>query len=115
MPPAWDTIASRAVEQLAPEERDSSVVYLDEMILPPGAAVEIDGGAVPVQRPSALAFVDLEPRLNWGHRCRYLLVDVETGDVESFDARMPPFLRGAPATLRVVWRGADVPDEALAV
>jgi hypothetical protein len=115
MQPAWDAIAKRALEQLAPDERDTSVVYLDERILPAGATVEIDGRAVPVRGPSVLAFVDLEPRLNWGHRSRYLLVDAESGDVESFDARMPPFLRGVPATLRVVWQGADVPDETLVV
>jgi inner membrane transporter RhtA len=115
MPLAWETIAERAVGQLAPEERDASVVYVDERILPAGVAVELDGRSVELDRAVAVAFVDLEPRLNWGHRCRYLLVDAETGAVDAVEARMPPFLRGAPPTLRLVWRGADVPDDAIAV
>lgn len=111
----WDAVAARAVAQLAPEERGSSVVYLDERVHPAGTSVDLEGRTVEVPGPTAVAFVDLEPRLNWGHRCRYLLVDVETGGVAALDARMPPFLRGAAPTLRVVHRGADVPDEALAV
>jgi hypothetical protein len=112
---SWDRIAARAVDELDLAERDRSVVYVDERVLPAGSSVDLGGRTIDLQRPAAMAFVDLEPGLNWGHRCRYLLVDAESGEVERVDAHMPPFLRGAAPTLRVVWRGPAAPDEALAV
>jgi hypothetical protein len=100
---SWDEVASLVIERLSGEERASSVVYVDERVLPAGSRVDVDGQTVELSRPSVLAFIDLEPQLNWGHRCRYELVDAETGDVQSFEAAMPPFLRGLPETMRVVW------------
>ena len=43
-----------------------------------------------------VAFVDLQPEANWGHDCRYLLVDPETGELQMVMAQFPPFLRGGP-------------------
>jgi hypothetical protein len=103
MPLSWDEVASRAIDELSADERDRSVVYVDELVLPAGATVEVDGRTVELRRPSVVAFVDLEPEANWGHRCRYLVVDAETGEVDSLDAHMPPFLRGMPETMRAVW------------
>jgi hypothetical protein len=100
---SWDEVASQVIERLSDEERTSSVVYVDERVLPAGSQVDVGGRTLELRRPSVLAFVDLEPALNWGHRCRYELVGAETGDVEAFDAAMPPFLRGMPQTMRVVW------------
>jgi hypothetical protein len=58
--------------------------------------------------------VDLEPRANWGHRCRYLLIDVESGRNRSVDKQFPPFLTDVPRSLRLIWQGDAVPPWALA-
>ncbi len=115
MPLAWDVVAERALATLTEEERRSSAVYLDESEVPAGASVEIDGRPTVVTSRSAVAFVDLEPRANWGHPCRYLVVDLASGAVRSIEAQFPPFMRGASRTLRLIWRGPDVPSWSVAV
>jgi hypothetical protein len=83
---------------------------MSDRVLEPGEELEVDGGRVEVDAPTLVAFVDLEPGVNWGHRCRYLLLDRDSGDVRAIDAQFPPFLRGMPPGLRVVYRAPGVPD-----
>jgi hypothetical protein len=105
-----DELARAAVESLSDEERSRAVVYISDNVLEAGEEVEIDGGRVQVDAPTAVAFADLEPGVNWGHRCRYLLVDAGSGKVRGIDAQFPPFLRGMPPEMRVVYRAEGVPD-----
>jgi hypothetical protein len=109
-----EEIARAAVASLTDEDRRGAVVYIDDRVLAPGEELEVDGARVAVDAPTVVAFADLEPGVNWGHRCRYLLVDRDSGDVRSIDAQFPPFLRGAPPGLRVVHRGPGVPQWAVA-
>jgi hypothetical protein len=109
-----DELARAAVETLSEEERPRAVVYMSDRVLEPGEEVEIDGGRVEIDAPTVLAFADLEPGVNWGHRCRYLLVDTSSGEVKRIDAQFPPFLRETPPGLRVVYRAPGVPDWAVA-
>jgi hypothetical protein len=60
-------------------------------------------------------FIDLQPKANWGHDCRYLLVAVDSGAIQQYPASFPPYLRGASPTLQIVWKGEDVPSWAAAV
>jgi hypothetical protein len=99
---------------LSSEERESSVVYLDKRVLPAGGVVRVGAEEMRTAWPAVMAFVDLEPRANWGHDCRYVLVNAETGELQAIEARMPPFLGGAPETLRVVWKPEAVPPWAVA-
>jgi len=62
-----------------------------------GEPLAIDGHTLRRERELIVLFVDLEPMLNWGHRCRYLL------------------LREVPPTLSVVWRGPSVPEWAVEI
>lgn len=112
---SWSEISNQVLNTLSPSERQSSVVYLDKRILPPHSTLEIDRRPVQVPSKVVVAFVDLDPTANWAHDCRYLLVDPETGRVKSVDARFPPFLRGAPETLQVIWKGNDVPNWTVAL
>ena len=98
---------------LTDEERRSAVVYLDDRVIEPPEVVTIDGEEIEVSSPSILAFVDQDPGANWGHASRYVIVDTERGEARSFPAQMPPFLRGVPATLRVIYRAEGVPDWAV--
>jgi hypothetical protein len=108
-------VAERATATLSASEKDSSAVYLDSTEIKGGTSV--DAGRITIEAPwdSYLSFVDLQPAVNWGHSCRYLLVNVHTGEVKTFEASFPPFLKGPSKTLQLIWRGARVPEWALAV
>jgi hypothetical protein len=110
----WKQVAERALKELSETERRGAAVYLDEVELAPGSTLKIDHNDVPVRRASAVVFVDKQPQANWGHPCRYFLVGLEDGTVESIEAQFPPFLRGVSKTLRLIWKGETVPDWAIA-
>jgi hypothetical protein len=110
----WKQVAERALKELSETEQRSGAVYVDEVVLAPGSTLKVDHNEVPVRRPSAVVFIDKQPQVNWGHPCRYLLVGLEDGKVESIEAQFPPFLRGVPKTLRLIWKGETVPDWAIA-
>ena len=110
----WDDVARRAMEELSVKERGESAVYLDEREIAAGSSVRIDGQDVPVRQKSAMVFVDRQPQANWGHSCRYLLIGLDDGHVSSYEAEFPPFLRSVPSTLRLIHKGAGIPDWAIA-
>ena len=114
MPLSWDQISELALTNLSPEERLSSVVYLEERVLPKGAVLEVDGEEMRMPWPAVKVFVDLEPTANWGHDCRYLLINAESGELRAIDARFPPFVHGTPDRLRVILKGEAVPGWAVA-
>jgi hypothetical protein len=110
----WAQVAKLAVKALTAAERQRGAAYLDEVVRPAGTSVEIDRKAVPVRRPLAVVFVDQAPGVNWGHPCRYLLIDLQDGRIQSVPAQFPPFLRAVPKTLRLIWKGDTVPEWAIA-
>jgi hypothetical protein len=110
----WDEVAQRALKELTEDERHSGAVYVDERELASGSTLKLDGKEIRLRGKTAVAFVDRTPQANWGHACRYLLVNLEDRGVESVEAQFPPFLREVPKTLRVVWKGEAVPEWAIA-
>ncbi|HEX7841206.1 MAG TPA: hypothetical protein VF469_27195 [Kofleriaceae bacterium] len=110
----WEALIEAAVGLLAPAERDTAVLYLLQEVQPQGRALDL--GGITLSRPYDVVvfFVDLEPEANWGHRCRYVLMDVAGERRESVAARFPPFLRAIPPGLRVAWKGSAVPAWAVA-
>lgn len=112
---SWDRMAELAIANLSSEERCSSVVYLDQQLLQAGVTIPVGMKQVHVSWRAVVAFVDLEPGVNWGHRCRYLLINAESGEIQSHDNQFPPFLIDIPPHLRVVWKGKDVQSWALAI
>src|SRR5215831_9986550 len=108
--------AEKALATLSATEKATSVVYLDSQEIKAGESVPSAREPIVAPWDALMAFVDLQPTANWGHTCRYLLINVQTGEARSFDASFPPFLKSGPLkTLRVVWKGERVPDWALAV
>jgi hypothetical protein len=106
----WDEVARRALEELTDDERRGGVVYLDAADGATASILRIDGREISIPPTTAVVFVDRVPQANWGHSCRYLLIDRQDGSHQSIDAQFPPFMRGVPKTLRVVWQGETVPD-----
>ena len=105
----WIALSEAATELIAPVERDGAVLYVLQEVQPQGRAFEL--GDTQVNRPydAVVFFADLEPDVNWGHRCRYLVIDVTGANREAIDAQWPPFLRSVPSSLRLVWKGAAAP------
>jgi hypothetical protein len=112
-PMTWDNVAQRALNDLSAKERQDGVAYLDENEIKPGSSLKIDGTEIPVRNRSAMVFVDREPQANWGHSCRYMLIDLDSGNLSSYEAQLPPFLRSVPKTLRLIHKGPNVPDWAV--
>jgi hypothetical protein len=110
----WDEIARLAIAAIPAEQLRGAVLYLDRRTIAPGEAVPTGRDTLTADRPAALAFLDLAPAANWGHPCRYLLIDLATGAVRAADATHPPFLRGAAPTLAAIAKGPEVPDWTLA-
>lgn len=110
----WTEIARRVIAAIPAEQLRGAVLYLDRRVIEPGESVSIGRDTLTARQPSVLAFLDLAPEANWGHPCRYLLMDPATGAVQAADATQPPFLRGAAPTLVAIAKGAAVPDWTLA-
>lgn len=109
-----EEIEERALSTLSTREQDKSVIYLDTKELPAGSIIDIDGSEVRLPWKGTLVFIDMEPQANWGHSCRYLLFDRTSGEMLSFEAQFPPYLRGPSETLTLLWRGPSAPDWAVA-
>lgn len=104
---SWDQIAQAATAALSEEETQGSAVYLLPRILKPGDNITVDRAVRSIQEPEVMAFVDLKPAANWGHPCRYLLFDANSGAVrERIEGQFPPDREG----LRLIYRGGQVED-----
>jgi hypothetical protein len=101
--------------QLTSSERASGVVYAFIDPVPAGTKLQFPRITIEVPWEALLAFVDREPLANWGHSCRYVLVNPATGKVRSTEARFPPFRPEDLHLWRVVFQATGVPDSALAV
>ena len=106
-------IVETALAALTDRERRSAAVYIDVNPIPAGGAVVIGRKEVTFPAAGYLAFVDPAPTANWGHACRYLFVESDTHRIHEVPAQFPPFLRGVPPTLRLIHKGADVPEAVL--
>ena len=112
---SFDQCVSILRDHLAPEERDQGVAYAAETPIPAGERLRFPRIEFDVAWPAYLAFVDRQPRANWGHSCRYVLISRDTGELVSIEARFPPFHTGKDLHWRVVYKAKGVPDSALAV
>jgi hypothetical protein len=110
-----DEWIANALGSLSEAERAKSIVYLDDRELPADSRVRLGDVDVEVPWPALAFFVDLEPAANWSHSSMYLLVNKATGEVRKIPARMPPFLKGVPPTLHLVWQGPSSPAWAAVV
>ena len=110
-----DKLNSILNAQLTPSERADAVLYACVDPIPPGTNLQIPGIDLEVPWEALLAFVDQDPRANWGHPCRYILINRNTDEVRSTPARFPPFRREGLRRWRVVYQAPTVPDTLLAV
>jgi hypothetical protein len=110
-----DELASIVIAQLTPEEREHGVVYALSDPLASGTTLKFPQQLIDVPWDALLAFIDQEPLANWGHRCRYVLVNREDGKSITINARFPPFRRDTARRWRIIYQAPEVPDRVLAI
>lgn len=71
------------------DELRESIVYIIPN-LEAGEEITINRKAVKISSPSSLLFIDLEPRANWSHACRYLIISKTNNALKRIDAQFPP-------------------------
>jgi len=70
-------------------------LYVYPRLLPAGETVSTWKSDVYVTPDRGwFVFVDRYPGANWEHPCWYFFVDAESGDVQRYDAKVPPRLQG---------------------
>jgi len=114
MPIDSNELLTLAKAQLSPLELDNCVVYLLSTPVAAGSTLVFPRASIAVPWEARVAFLDLDPLANFGHPCRYVLINSETGETRSVDARFPPFRPDVENQWRVVYKAPGVPDAALA-
>jgi hypothetical protein len=99
--------------QLSPSELEDCVVYLLPTPAAAGSTIGFPGGSISVPRVASVAFIDLLPLANFGHPCRYVVIESETGETRSTESRFPPFRPSLKNEWRVVYKSPGVPDSVL--
>jgi hypothetical protein len=108
-----DELIAILVAQLDEREREAGVAYRALEPVSAGEDLELPRLELAAPWSALLAFVDREPMANWSHRCRYVLIAHETGEVVSVEAQLPPFGAGTGRRWVVAHKGASVPDSVL--
>ena len=109
-----DETRAALIAHLSPDERQHAVLYQASPHIPPGT-LELGPQKIVAPWPACLAFIDREPTANWGHSCRYVLLNITTGESLSFEARFPPFQRNDTLTWRTIYQSPTAPDWAVKV
>lgn len=99
---------------LSSQERSDGVAYAIEIPIAADTLLQLPGVCIRVSSRSHLAFIDRQPTANWGHSARYILVSLESGIIQSFEARLPPFQARGDFQWKLVYKAESVPDEAIA-
>lgn len=106
MNPDWTRIGEHIVASLDTTARAHTAVYVEAMVYEREAPIVAGREALVASEPSILAFIDLEPHLNWSHACRYVVYGLQSGTMQTIAAQFPP----AGDRLRLLHRGKAVED-----
>jgi len=107
---SFDDFTRALIAQLTDDELRKGVAYVAERRLPAGTQIQFPGTRIEVQTDSYLGFIDREPSANWGHPARYVIVNEESGEIHSQEARLPPFRSGEALRWRMAYQAPSVPD-----
>jgi hypothetical protein len=101
------------LQQLTETERQGAVVYELAQTATQGTVLSFPHQTITVPSDALVAFIDRDPTANWGHSCRYALVELSTGRISSWEARFPPFGIPIGSEWRVAYVAASVPEGAV--
>ena len=102
-------VVELVLSHLAQRERDAGIAYLAAPPVGGGTSLQLPRLTVNVPRLAWLAFIDSKPEFDWGHDCRYLLIDDQTGEVRPYEAQFPPFRPESPWKWREIYRAPGMP------
>ncbi|MBU1172695.1 MAG: hypothetical protein KKD44_24315 [Proteobacteria bacterium] len=105
----WTDLARDVIASLTPQEREVAIAYLEQRIIPAGEELTWAGITQRFNEAVVVAFIDLEPALNWTHRARYLILGTGGGLRQTIDADRPPFMTGVSPYLHLIHQGSQVP------
>jgi len=84
-------VQNHAFEHLSFAQRATTNLHVDTHIYEKGEVIGPEFQKIVARQPSVLVFADDEPRANFGHACRYLLYESESGKfLQETYARFPP-------------------------
>ena len=109
----WTALVAEVIASLSEIEREASIAYIEQRLIPAGDELPWAGIRQSFDEPVIIAFVDLEPALNWTHRGRYLVLGPQGGIRQKRDVDRPPFLTHVSPQLHVVHQGSQAPDWAI--
>lgn len=85
-----DKIKLHAVSHLSTDMQLAANLSIDRRIYESGEEIGPPTQRIRVTHRTVVVFVDEDPRANWGHRCRYLLYDADSGELtREVAARLP--------------------------
>lgn len=107
-------ILKAVLDSLNANELSNAIAYLNWEPFQAGDRVLVGDVTFNLTWEAHVVFVDLEPGVNWGHECCYLIVRRDSKEVIRIAARMPPFLKNKLPGFRLLWRGHQAPLWAVA-
>lgn len=105
----FKVLAAEVVASLSEQEREACVAYLEQRVVPAGERIPRAGISQTFDEPVVVAFIDLQPMLNWTHRARYVVIGARGGILRTIDVDQPPFLAGSSPDLRLIHQGSRAP------
>lgn len=109
----WQKLATEVIASLTSDEKEQSIVYLEQRIIPAGEELSWPGLSIGLEQASVVAFIDHEPALNWSHRACYVVLNPQGGIRRKIPAQLPPFLTEVSHHLRLIYRGKLAPEWAV--
>ncbi len=100
-----DALFHIILNQLTANENSRGIVYLADAPAAVGTTLDFPHLTIKLPWSAELAFIDSDPAANWGHHCRYLLINRETGEIRSLDAMFPPFRPEENSRWKIIYKG----------
>jgi len=108
-----DKVKEIVLQTMTESLRTRAVFYIDEATYPKGAEFVVGRNHYLMSSDTIMVFIDEEPGKNWGHNCRYLFFDVDSGEVREIREQFPPSLTRIAKTFKVIWKPSEIPDWAV--
>ena len=84
---AWNIVKNQVLSNDTSEVN----VFISRSVIPPNSTITtINGSDLSPSYNSWFIFIDDMPYENWGHPCRYIYVNSQSGDFEIFTKMCPP-------------------------
>jgi hypothetical protein len=89
-----EKIRSHAFRYVTERQQIKTNISLDSRVYKAGERIGPSAQGIHAETDAVVVFADDDPRANFGHPCRYLLYNPQTGDfLKEIPARFPPNLR----------------------